>query len=66
MERVLVEGPARRGNGESCGRTANNRVVNFPRAGMTPGQFADILVTEALANSLRGIPAQATALRRAG
>jgi tRNA-2-methylthio-N6-dimethylallyladenosine synthase len=66
VETVLVEGPARRGPDELCGRTANNRVVNFPRGNAAPGQFAAILITEALANSLRGIPAPAMALRRTG
>ncbi|MBI1731631.1 MAG: tRNA (N6-isopentenyl adenosine(37)-C2)-methylthiotransferase MiaB [Gammaproteobacteria bacterium] len=64
VERVLVEGPSRRDPGELCGRTENNRVINFPRDRHAAGQFVDLLVTEALSNSLRGI--QARRLRRAG
>ena len=66
VEQVLVEGPSRRGDGELCGRTGNNRVINFPGGDARPGQFVDLLVTEALANSLRGIPAPAPALRQTG
>lgn len=65
VERVLVEGPSRRGAGELCGRTENNRVMNFPRGDLAPGQFADMLVTEAFSNSLRGMPAPVQALRLA-
>ncbi len=66
VERVLVDGPSRRGGGELTGRTENNRVINFPGDNFTLGQFADLLVTEALTNSLRGIPAPAAALWRTG
>ncbi len=88
-QRILVEGPARKSPRQMCGRTENNRVVNFdvqgstnagrsqPPAsrdistsmystgGRTPGaadctgknligRFADVVITEALTNSLRG------------
>jgi tRNA-2-methylthio-N6-dimethylallyladenosine synthase len=36
------------------GRTENNRVVNFIAHPRLAGQFADVLITEALPNSLRG------------
>jgi tRNA-2-methylthio-N6-dimethylallyladenosine synthase len=36
------------------GRTENNRVVNFIGHPRLAGQFVDILITEALPNSLRG------------
>lgn len=36
------------------GRTENNRVVNFTGHPRLKGQFVDILITEALPNSLRG------------
>jgi len=53
--RVLVEGPARRGPRESlCGRTENNRVVNFSASPELVGTFADVRITEALPHSLRG------------
>jgi len=54
LERVLVEGPARKGHGELAGRTANNRVVNFPGDAAHVGRFADVRVTAALSHSLRG------------
>jgi tRNA-2-methylthio-N6-dimethylallyladenosine synthase len=54
LERVLVEGPSRKGRGELAGRTANNRVVNFPGDGMLVGHVADVRITAALTHSLRG------------
>jgi tRNA-2-methylthio-N6-dimethylallyladenosine synthase len=53
-ERVLVEGPSRKDPGEICGRTENNRVVNFPGDAGLIGQFVDVRITAALPNSLRG------------
>jgi tRNA-2-methylthio-N6-dimethylallyladenosine synthase len=52
--RVLVEGPSRKSPAELCGRTANNRVVNFPGPNDLAGRFADVIVTAALPHSLRG------------
>lgn len=55
-ERVLVTGYSKKDPGQLSGRTANNRVVNFRCD--TPeliGKFADILIEEALPNSLRGV-----------
>ena len=55
VQRILVEGPARRDPREFCGRTENNRVVNFPSDDKTiVGRFMDVEITEALAYSLRG------------
>jgi tRNA-2-methylthio-N6-dimethylallyladenosine synthase len=53
-QRVLVEGAARRDATELCGRTANNRVVNFPGSPERIGRFADVTITAALRHSLRG------------
>ena len=54
-QRVLVEGPARKSPHQLCGRTENNRVVNFAAADAAPiGRFVDVEITEALTNSLRG------------
>ena len=54
-QRILVEGPARKSPRQMCGRTENNRVVNFDCADDTMiGLFADVEITEALTNSLRG------------
>lgn len=55
-ERVLVTGYSKKDPGQLSGRTENNRVVNF-RSDQPEliGHFADILIEEALPNSLRGI-----------
>ena len=53
--RVLVTGLSRKDPGQLQGRTENNRVVNFTSADKSLiGQFVDVLVGEALPNSLRG------------
>lgn len=52
-QRVLVVGPSRRTPGALQGRTENNRVVNFP-ASATNEPLVDVVITEALPNSLRG------------
>jgi len=54
-ERVLVTGYSKKDPGQLSGRTENNRVVNFrcDNAALI-GKFADILIGEALPNSLRG------------
>ncbi len=54
LERVLVEGPARKDPRELAGRTENNRVVNFAGPVDLIGQFAEVRITQALPNSLRG------------
>lgn len=55
VERILVSGYSRKDPGQLSGRTENNRVVNFrcDRPELI-GKFADILIEEALTNSLRG------------
>ena len=54
-ERILITGYSKKDPGQLCGRTENNRVVNFrsDNADLI-GKFADILIEEALTNSLRG------------
>jgi tRNA-2-methylthio-N6-dimethylallyladenosine synthase len=54
-QRILVTRAARKDPGELAGRTENNRVVNFFAAdhGLI-GQFAEVVISEALPNSLRG------------
>jgi len=54
MQRVLVEGPSKKSTAELAGRTANNRVVNFPGEAGLAGQFADVRITAALSHTLRG------------
>jgi len=54
VERVLVERPSRKRTDQLCGRTENNRVVNFDGEPALIGRFVDVRITEALPNSLRG------------
>ena len=54
VQKVLVTGASRKDDKEMCGRTENNRVVNFPADASLIGQFVDLNITEALPNSLRG------------
>jgi tRNA-2-methylthio-N6-dimethylallyladenosine synthase len=54
VERVLVERVSKKSSREVAGRTENNRWVNFAGDARLVGEFADVLVTEALPNSLRG------------
>jgi tRNA-2-methylthio-N6-dimethylallyladenosine synthase len=54
LQRVLVEGAARKDAAELCGRTGNNRVVNFPGSRALIGRLVDVMVTTALPHSLRG------------
>ncbi|HEY7657690.1 MAG TPA: tRNA (N6-isopentenyl adenosine(37)-C2)-methylthiotransferase MiaB [Burkholderiales bacterium] len=53
-QRVLVEGPAKKDATELAGRTANNRVVNFPGPRALVGRLVDTTITAALPHSLRG------------
>ncbi len=54
VQRVLVEGPSKRDPAELSGRTDNHRVVNFAGHPGLIGRFADVTITRALPNSLRG------------
>jgi len=54
VERVLVEGRAKKNPDELSGRTENNRVVNFAGNARLIGGFADVRITSALPHSLRG------------
>jgi tRNA-2-methylthio-N6-dimethylallyladenosine synthase len=54
VERVLIEGPSRKNAAELAGRTANNRVVNFPGAPDAAQGYAEVRITAALAHTLRG------------
>ena len=54
VQRVLVERPARKDARQLAGRTENNRWVNFDGPATLIDRFADVLITEALRNSLRG------------
>jgi tRNA-2-methylthio-N6-dimethylallyladenosine synthase len=58
QQRVLVERPATRNPAQIAGRTDNNRWVNFDGLEGDPfgliNKFADVVITEAMPNSLRG------------
>jgi tRNA-2-methylthio-N6-dimethylallyladenosine synthase len=54
VQRVLVEGRARKDPAELCGRTDNNRVVNFAGHPRLLGSFVEVLIDEARSHSLRG------------
>ncbi len=54
-QRVLVMSEAKKGRGQLAARTENNRVVNFEGAHSLIGAFANLRITEALPNSLRGM-----------
>ncbi len=53
-QRVLVEKVSKKSSTQVAGRTENNRWVNFDADAGTIGQFVDVVITEALPNSLRG------------
>ncbi|MBT8435510.1 MAG: tRNA (N6-isopentenyl adenosine(37)-C2)-methylthiotransferase MiaB [Gammaproteobacteria bacterium] len=57
-QRILVEGYSRKSDHELAGRTENNRVVNFVGANSLIGRFAEVEITQALNNSLKGTLAE--------
>ena len=54
VQRVLVEGPSKKDPDELTGKTENMRSVNFAAPKRLIGRFVDVVVTEAMSNSLRG------------
>lgn len=53
-QRILVDGHAKRNPAELCGRTENNRVVNFSGDKSLIGTLVDVTITELKTYSLRG------------
>ena len=53
-QRILVEGVSKKDDGELCGRTGNNRMVNFTGSPAKIGHFINVRITAALSHSLRG------------
>ena len=53
-QRILVEGKSEKHEGELTGRTENMRYTNFIGHPRLIGQFVDVLITDAMTNSLRG------------
>ncbi|KAF3981968.1 MAG: tRNA (N6-isopentenyl adenosine(37)-C2)-methylthiotransferase MiaB [Methylococcales symbiont of Hymedesmia sp. n. MRB-2018] len=54
IQSVLVEAVSKKNPLQMTGRTENNRVVNFTGHPRLAGQFVDVMITQALPNSLRG------------
>ena len=54
VQRVLVEKPSKKDPRQLAGRTENMRWVNFDGPDELMGRFVDVVITEALPNSLRG------------
>lgn len=52
-QRILVEGFSKKDTKQLAGRTENNRVVNFDGHPRLIGQFVNVIITQALRNSLR-------------
>jgi len=61
-QRVLVERPSKKNPRQMSGRTENMRWVNFDADESCVGDFVDVIVTEALPNSLRGRIAHSVAV----
>ncbi|WP_040849527.1 tRNA (N6-isopentenyl adenosine(37)-C2)-methylthiotransferase MiaB [Thiofilum flexile] len=53
-QRILIERTSRKDEQQIAGRTENNRVVNVDGPARLIGRFVDVIITEALPNSLRG------------
>jgi len=53
-QRVLVEKTSKKSTAQVAGRTENNRWVNFDADPSLIGRLVDVVITEALPNSLRG------------
>ncbi len=53
-QKILVEGTSKWSEEELSGKTENNRVVNFAGPQRLIGKMVDVVITEALRNSLRG------------
>ncbi|HEX7349263.1 MAG TPA: tRNA (N6-isopentenyl adenosine(37)-C2)-methylthiotransferase MiaB [Rhodanobacteraceae bacterium] len=58
-QRVLVTGRSKKHADELTGKTENMRQVNFAGDAKLIGQFVDVVITEALTNSLRARVAEA-------
>ncbi|GAB4060275.1 tRNA (N6-isopentenyl adenosine(37)-C2)-methylthiotransferase MiaB [Uliginosibacterium sediminicola] len=54
VQRILVDGPAKKDPSELAGRTDNNRVVNFVGQPRQINHFVQVRITAALPHSLRG------------
>ena len=55
IQKVLVSGYSKKSKTQLCGRTENNRVVNFDGDAGMIGKIHRVKITQAMPNSLRGI-----------
>ena len=65
VQRVLVERPSKKNGQQLAGRTENMRWVNFDGPQTLINDFAEVLITEALPNSLRGRLVESRPLQKA-
>ena len=54
-QKVLVSGYSKKADTQLCGRTENNRVVNFDGDSRYIGEIHRVKITQAMTNSLRGV-----------
>ena len=54
VQRILVTGASRKDSNELCGRTENNRVVNFTGPANLIGQMVSVKITASRRSTLRG------------
>lgn len=54
VQRILVTGPSHKDSAELCGRTENNRVVNFMGPPSLIGQMVSVRITASRRSTLRG------------
>jgi tRNA-2-methylthio-N6-dimethylallyladenosine synthase len=54
VQRVLVEGHARRSAAQLSGKTSNNNTVNFAGPAYLIGRLVDVRITADAGSSLRG------------
>lgn len=52
---ILVEGPSKRDPREWFGRTDGNKMAVFPRSDQKAGDYVEVKITDATANTLKGI-----------
>lgn len=53
---VLVEGPAKRGEGKACGRIDQNNMTVFDDRGYKPGQYVQVRITDCTSATLLAEP----------
>lgn len=53
---ILVEGPSKRDPEEWFGRTEGNKMAIFPRTGQKTGEYINVKIDDATANTLKGKP----------